>query len=559
MTIMTNRVRLIVLTFSAMLVAGLPLAAQAPVIVNTAINYSASPNRITISGSNFKPATAAPIVIFNTLQLTLVSSTNTTVVANLPTTLAPGSYLMAITNSQRSTFPFVVTYGAVGPQGPIGPQGLQGPAGPTGPTGQQGLPGATGATGPQGPPGPPNSNVITNSSITAVGVSALVNNASGSANTAVGNQALARMADGNFNTAVGDNALANELALYNTAVGYNSMTAASSGNGNTAIGVFSLAQNSAGNNNTAIGNNALSSSTGSLNTALGVASLLQATSGNNNIAIGQFAGSNLTAGSNNLMIGNAGTSSDDSTIRIGDLQNRTFIGGISGTNMSSGFPVFINSSGQLGVGALIPGPAGVPGAQGPAGPTGPAGPSGPTGSQGPQGPAGPTGAGKCYDNQNRFVDCGNGTVTDTLTGLIWLKDAGCFTSMDFAAANNSAASLQSGQCGLTDGSAAGSWRLPTREDWSALVQPSCAQDPNGPAIPNKTGTGCYSTSPWALVIWASPVTYWSSTTSACDGGASCPLATSLPNYGWFAQLQSGEVAGGPKVNTIRVWPVRGPK
>jgi hypothetical protein len=29
------------------------------------------------------------------------------------------------------------------------------------------------------------------------------------------------------------------------------------------------------------------------------------------------------------------------------------------------------------------------------------------------------------DNANRYVNCGNGTVTDTVTGLIWLQNANC--------------------------------------------------------------------------------------------------------------------------------------
>ena len=38
---------------------------------------------------------------------------------------------------------------------------------------------------------------------------------------------------------------------------------------------------------------------------------------------------------------------------------------------------------------------------------------------------GDAGGGPCFDNFNRYVDCGNGTVTDTVTGLIWLQDAAC--------------------------------------------------------------------------------------------------------------------------------------
>ena len=31
----------------------------------------------------------------------------------------------------------------------------------------------------------------------------------------------------------------------------------------------------------------------------------------------------------------------------------------------------------------------------------------------------------CFDLTNRYVNCGQGTVTDTLTGLIWLQNAFC--------------------------------------------------------------------------------------------------------------------------------------
>ena len=48
----------------------------------------------------------------------------------------------------------------------------------------------------------------------------------------------------------------------------------------------------------------------------------------------------------------------------------------------------------------------------------------------------------CFDNTgNRFVDCGDGTVKDTSTGLFWLKDADCFVHVDWAAANIAAAQL----------------------------------------------------------------------------------------------------------------------
>jgi hypothetical protein len=102
------------------------------------------------------------------------------------------------------------------------------------------------------------------------------------------------------------------------------------------------------------------------------------------------------------------------------------------------------------------GPQGVPGPFGPAGPTGaagatgatgPAGPAGPTGATGPQGPVGaqgpagtpgttlPTctapdvavlynGAFICKSAVPRFVDNGDGTVTDNKTGLVWEQKTG---------------------------------------------------------------------------------------------------------------------------------------
>jgi hypothetical protein len=71
------------------------------------------------------------------------------------------------------------------------------------------------------------------------------------------------------------------------------------------------------------------------------------------------------------------------------------------------------------------GPAGAPGPAGPSGPAGEAGPAGPAGSEGPAGPAG--GASPlCADQDRRWVDGGDGTVTDCVTGLMWQQTTeGC--------------------------------------------------------------------------------------------------------------------------------------
>ena len=54
----------------------------------------------------------------------------------------------------------------------------------------------------------------------------------------------------------------------------------------------------------------------------------------------------------------------------------------------------------------------------------------------------------CFNNIHRYVDCGNGTVHDTVTNLIWLKNANCFGYMYYAAGNNAAAGLEHGERGL---------------------------------------------------------------------------------------------------------------
>jgi hypothetical protein len=55
----------------------------------------------------------------------------------------------------------------------------------------------------------------------------------------------------------------------------------------------------------------------------------------------------------------------------------------------------------------------------------------------------------------RFMDRGNGTVRDQLTGLLWLKKADCFPSRAWTQALTDAKTLASGMCGLTDGSKPG--------------------------------------------------------------------------------------------------------
>jgi len=79
--------------------------------------------------------------------------------------------------------------------------------------------------------------------------------------------------------------------------------------------------------------------------------------------------------------------------------------------------------------------------------------------------------GPCAWRGDRFAECGNGTVTDAATGLIWLQQADCLMRVPVTEAAARVAALADGQCGLFDGSAPGDWRLPTRAEWLATVAP----------------------------------------------------------------------------------------
>jgi hypothetical protein len=134
--------------------------AQTPTIVGAIVNSATK--QITITGASLT-ATGAPVVKLDSATLTLVSSSGTQIVANLPAGLAAGTYRMTVNNGSGTPGIFDVSNGVVGPQGPAGPAGPQGATGATGPAGPQGATGATGpagpqgatgATGPQGPAGP---------------------------------------------------------------------------------------------------------------------------------------------------------------------------------------------------------------------------------------------------------------------------------------------------------------------------------------------------------------------------------------------------------------------
>jgi len=175
--------------------------------------------------------------------------------------------------------------------------------------------------------------VIIGSQNTATGAGALLSNTTGFQNTANGAFALFSNTEGTANTAIGDDALVSNTT----------------GVGNTAIGAAALDNNTTGNNNTAVGVSALvNNTTGFANTAVGQAALGNNTTGADNIAIGLDAGNHIVTGNGNIDIGNNPVADESDTIRIGDMQTRTFINGIHDT-MIAGTGVVVSASGQLGV------------------------------------------------------------------------------------------------------------------------------------------------------------------------------------------------------------------
>ena len=132
----------------------------------------------------------------------------------------------------------------------------------------------------------------------------------------------------------------------------------------------------------------------------------------------------------------------------------------------------------------------------------------------------------------RFTDNGDGTVTDNLTGLIWLKIANCDGLTNWADALTYCANLASGSCGLTDGSVAGEWRLPNAKEMQSLIDFGY----DNPALPSgHPFTGVQSNY------------YWSGSTYA-----------GITGRAWVVGVFHGAVdSGGKSANVADVWPVRG--
>ena len=141
----------------------------------------------------------------------------------------------------------------------------------------------------------------------------------------------------------------------------------------------------------------------------------------------------------------------------------------------------------------------------------------------------------------RFTDNADGTVTDKLTGLIWLKDPSCFGRVSWSGALSAANTLRAGVCSkLADDSELGDWRLPNVRELQSLVHYGVSV----PAVPNTAGTGKWSAGdPFTGVQLSN---YWSSSTYA-----------SGTSDAWRVGMFVGRVYSTNKTSSLYVWPVRG--
>ncbi len=142
----------------------------------------------------------------------------------------------------------------------------------------------------------------------------------------------------------------------------------------------------------------------------------------------------------------------------------------------------------------------------------------------------------------RFTNNGDGTVTDNLTGLVWLRNAGCYGRSNW---NTSLVIVKqlaggSGRCSLLDDSLEGEWRLPNLKELSSLVNSGYKE----PALSNAASTDIWK--PYdAFVNVKSTVRYWSSSTRRGN-----------QEHGWYVDFSYGQIDTSNKSTSYTMWPVR---
>lgn len=150
----------------------------------------------------------------------------------------------------------------------------------------------------------------------------------------------------------------------------------------------------------------------------------------------------------------------------------------------------------------------------------------------------------------RFTNNGNGTVTDNLTGLIWLRNANCAngtrdwnTALSDVSSLNGSGNMNGNNCGDTSngGSHQTDWRLPNVKELQSLVDYAYSS----PALSNATGTGQWVAGDPFTNVQTNGYYYSGSSYSSGLGNA------------WGVHMGLGSVYENNKTGSVFVWPVRG--
>ena len=162
-----------------------------------------------------------------------------------------------------------------------------------------------------------------------------------------------------------------------------------------------------------------------------------------------------------------------------------------------------------------------------------------------------------------YVSCANGTVTDNRTGLIWLANASCFDQLSWQEAMTVVSGLgdlpgpacvgmdpDACDCGLSDGSSPGEWRLPTMAELEAVIVHASDVDACQPRVLNDVGNGCWEQGCFGngscSFYDVQAALYWTA--------SSCPAR---PGEAWIGDLFTGLSYPLPSTQVAFIWPVRG--
>jgi hypothetical protein len=144
-----------------------------------------------------------------------------------------------------------------------------------------------------------------------------------------------------------------------------------------------------------------------------------------------------------------------------------------------------------------------------------------------------------------YTDNGDGTITDTKTGLMWekLSDDGTIHDKDTAYTwSNSFAVKVAGLNGGAGFAGHTDWRLPNRSELESIVNLGAVS----PAVSGAFNTACTASCTVTTCSCIQPNIYWSATTNQSN-----------PSYAWDVNFGGGTVNVNSKGSSFWVRGVRG--